>query len=202
LVEPLTLKFDRVWKKFDGWFDPSAAEPYRVAGREMLKKLMGRPGPLTKLAVKINMDLPYYWLSETDNIILCGKIDWIEYLKKSDSIHIIDFKTGKADEAANSLQLPIYYLLAGHTQNRPVAKVSYWYLNRDPQPVEQPLADPETAEAKILTIAKEIKLARQLNRFKCPTGGCRECQPYEKILTGGVKLTGRDELGRNVYILL
>ena len=200
-LEPLTLKFDRAWKKFDGWFDPKAAEVYRASGREMLKKLMDQPGPLIKLAVKINMDLPYYWLSETDNIILCGKIDWIEYLKKSDSIHIIDFKTGKSDEAADSLQLPIYYLLAGHTQNRPVAKVSYWYLNRDPQPVEQSLTNPEAAEAKILTIAKEIKLARQLNRFKCPTGGCRECQTYEKVLTGEAKLVGRDELGRNVYIL-
>lgn len=199
-LEPLTFKFDRAWKKFDGWFEPNATEPYRVAGREMLKKLMDQPGPLTKLAVKINMDLPYYWLSEADNLILCGKIDWIEYLKDSNSVHIIDFKTGKTDEAADSLQLPIYYLLASHTQNRPVAKVSYWYLNRDPQPVEQPLANPEDSETKILTIAKKIKLARQLNRFKCPTGGCRECQPYEKILTGEAKLVGRDELGRLVYV--
>ena len=57
------------------------------------------PGPLRNLAVKIKSDLPSYWLSEEDNIMLCGKIDWLEYLKEEDAIHIIDFKTGKKGKA-------------------------------------------------------------------------------------------------------
>lgn len=200
-LEPLTLKYDALWKKFAGWFDRETQQPYQEAGRKMLLNLMDRPGPLKNLAVKINMDLPYFWLSEADNIILCGKIDWLEYLKDQDSVHIIDFKTGRGDEAAGSLQLPIYYLLASQTQTRPVAKLSYWYLSRDPEPKEQKLSRPESARGKILKLAKEIKLARQLNRFVCPANGCRDCRPYEQILTGNARRVGRDELGREVYVL-
>lgn len=200
--EPLTLKYDGVWQKFSGWWEPAAAAPYKDRGRIMLKNLMDHPGPLTKLAVKINMELPYFWLSEADNLILCGKIDWMEYLKETDSVHIIDFKTGKNDEAANSLQLPIYYLLASNTQSRPVAKLSYWYLDRDKQPQEQTLTDPQKAKDKILTIAKAIKLARQLNRFKCPKNGCRSCRPYENILAGKGKPIDKDEYGRDVYTIV
>lgn len=200
--EPLTLKFDRVWPKVKRFFNDDEAPKYQARGREMLKNLMDHPGPLTNLAVKINAELPYFWLSETDNIILCGKIDWLEYLKDSNSVHIIDFKTGKADEASDSLQLPIYYLLASHTQARPVAKMSYWYLDRDSQPKTQPLPDPDQAQKKILNLAKEIKLARRLNRFKCPQNGCRECRPLEKILTGEAKPMGKDEYARDVYVLV
>lgn len=200
-LEPLTIKFDQSWQKFAGWFDAADEKPYRESGRSMLLKLMDRPGPLKNLAVKINQDLPYYWLSETNNIILCGKIDWMEYLKAEDSVHIIDFKTGKTAEAPESLQLPIYYLLATHTQNRPVKKLSYWYINRDTEPIEQKLTDPQIASDKIIKIAKEIKLARQLNRFKCPTNGCRECRPYESLIQGEGRLVGQDDLGRQVFVL-
>ena len=200
--EPLTLKFDRAWPKLARYFASIDTSQYQERGRTMLKNLMNHPGPLTNLAVKINLDLPYFWLSETDNIILCGKIDWMEYLKDKDSVHIIDFKTGKGDEAADSLQLPIYYLLASNTQSRPVAKMSYWYLDRESEPKEQLLSDPDKAKAKILKIAKEIKLARQLNRFKCPQSGCRTCRPYEKILAGEGQLVDKDQFGRDVYTLL
>src|SRR3989338_4517432 len=84
---------------------------YKKRGEEMLSYLGQNPGPLKNLAVKIKMDLPYYYLSEQDNIILCGKIDWLEYLPESDSVHIIDFKTGRGEEDKDSLQLPIYHLL-------------------------------------------------------------------------------------------
>src|SRR3990167_8283775 len=117
--EPLTLKFDRVWPKVARFFDENEAAKYKERGRQMLKNLMDHPGPLTNLAVKIKMDLPYFWLSETDEIILCGRIDWLEYLSKEDAVHIIDFKTGKNEESQDSLQLKIYYLLASHTQERP-----------------------------------------------------------------------------------
>jgi hypothetical protein len=197
--EPLTLKFDRAWPKVSKWFDQDEAVKYKERGRAMLKNLMDHPGPLTNLAVKIKMELPYFWLSEPDEIILCGRIDWLEYLPESDSVHIIDFKTGKNEESQDSLQLKIYYLLAGHTQERPVAKLSYWYLDRDSAPKSQALPDPKKAEAKILKIAKEIKLARKLERFKCPHGGCRHCQPYEDILSGKAEFIGVDSKGYDLY---
>ena len=161
---------------------------------------MDHPGPLKNLAVKIKMDLPYFWLSEPDEIILCGRIDWLEYLPDKDAVHVIDFKTGKNEESQDSLQLKIYYLLANHTQERPVAKLSYWYLDHDRTPKSQDLPDPKKAEAQLFKIAKEIKLARKLERFKCPHGGCRHCQPYEDILAGKAEFLGVDSKGYDVYV--
>ena len=198
--EPLTLKFDRVWPKVARFFDENEAQKYKERGRQMLKNLMDHPGPLKNLAVKIKMDLPYFWLSEPDEIILCGRIDWLEYLAKEDAVHIIDFKTGRQDENDGSLQLPIYYLLATQTQERPVKKMSYWYLDHDNAPKSQSLPDPKKAAAKILKIAKEIKLARKLERFKCPHAGCRHCQPYEDILAGKAEFLDVDPKGYDLYI--
>ena len=205
LAEPLLAKFNRTWEKVKGkkggFLTEEEEAKYKERGKEMLGRVERNPGPLKNLAVKIQMELPYYWLSEKDNIILCGKIDWLEYLKEEEAVHIIDFKTGKNEEKADSLQLPIYYLLVSHTQDRPVKKVSYWYIDRESKPVEQKLKDLESAEEKILKIAKEMKLARQLNRFKCPQGGCRNCLPMERILQGEGELVGIDGMDREVYIL-
>lgn len=193
----LLEQFNKIWHP---WFDPATELKYKERGREMLKKVEAHPGPLKNLAVKIKMDLPYYWLSESDNIILCGRIDWLEYLPKQNSVHIIDFKTGKGEESQDSLQLKIYYLLVGQTQERPVTKLSYWYLDRNDAPKSQSLPDPAAAGEQLLKIAKEIKLARKLERFKCPHGGCRYCQPYEDILAGKSKKVGTDSRGNDVYI--
>ncbi len=205
LEEPLLAKFNQAWEKVKGkqggFLSKEEEIRYKERGKEMLGRVERNPGPLKNLAVKIQMELPYYWLSEKDNIILCGKIDWLEYLKDEEAVHIIDFKTGKNEEKEDSLQLPIYYLLVSHTQDRPVNKVSYWYVDRDNQPVEQKLTDLDKAEEKILKIAKEMKLARQLKRFKCPHDGCRNCLPLERILQGEGELVGIDELGREIYIL-
>ena len=205
LAEPLLAKFNQAWEKVKGkkggFLSETEEAKYKERGKEMLLRVEKNPGPLKNLAVKIQMELPYYWLSEKDNIILCGKIDWLEYLKDEEAVHIIDFKTGKNEEKADSLQLPIYYLLVSHTQDRPVKKVSYWYIDRESKPVEQKLKDLESAEEKILKIAKEMKLARQLKRFKCPQGGCRNCLPMERILQGEGELVGTDEMDREVYIL-
>ncbi|MCX6816903.1 MAG: PD-(D/E)XK nuclease family protein [Candidatus Beckwithbacteria bacterium] len=203
--QSLLEKLEVVWKKISGkrggFLNEKIEGEYKQRGREMLKRVETNPGVLKNLAVKIKMELPYYWLSEKDNIILCGKIDWLEYLKETDSVHIIDFKTGKDNEKADSLQLPIYYLLATNTQKRPVTKMSYWYIDRENEPVERKLPDIDKAREKILKIAKEMKLARQLNRFKCPTNGCRECKPMEAIINGEGEFVGKDEIGRSVYIL-
>ena len=157
----------------------------------------------SSLAVKIKMDLPYFWLSKEDNIILCGKVDWLEYLPENKSVHIIDFKTGRRDEQTNSLQLPIYNLLVTSCQSYPVVKMSYWYLGRSDGLIEKDLLGFEESRQKILKVAKKIKLARQLGRFICPQGdsGCSACRPMEAILKGEGKLVGEDKFGQDVYIL-
>lgn len=205
-TDSLLPKFETAWKKVQGqkggFFDADQENVYRTRGENMIKKVMKHPGPLANLAIKINQELPHYWLSEDDNIILCGKIDWIEYLKDQDSVHIIDFKTGKGEEDPDSLQLPIYYLLASNCQKRSVAKMSYWYIEQKGSPTSADLPDPDKAYKNVLDIAKKISLARKLDRFPCSQDtGCKHCRPYEAVLAGRGTLVGTNDFGQDVFVV-
>ncbi|MBU1613166.1 PD-(D/E)XK nuclease family protein [Patescibacteria group bacterium] len=204
--ESLITKFDKAWEKVKGkkggFLDEDTEWKAKQRGQEMLRRVMNNQGPIAGLAVKIQTDLPQFWLSEEDNIILCGKVDWLEYLSETDSVHIIDFKTGKSEEDPNSLQLPIYHLLVHNCQKRKVSKASYWYLNSDNDLTEKKLPDLEEARAKILDIARQIKLARQIARFKCPKGdGCWACESMEKIFRREAEFVGEDQYRNDMYIL-
>lgn len=209
----LIERFHQAWKRVSGqkggFPDPETEERYKQKGESMLRRVMTHPGPLTEKAVKIKMDLPYYWLSEEDNLILCGKLDWLKFEPVDSNpdtdgyVHIIDFKTGNSEEKADSLQLPIYYLLAHNCQTRPVKQASYWYIARDNLLTPKKLPDLEKSRELILKVGKEIKLARQLERFKCSQGegGCKHCLPYEKILRGEAIFVGTGEYGADIYML-
>lgn len=201
----LVIRLHEIWDKISGkkggFVDSQKEAVYKTRAEQILLSIMKDPGPLTKKAVKIKMTLPYYCVSPRDNIILCGKIDWLEYVEANDTVHIIDFKTSKSDEKIDSFQLPIYYLLVRNCQRRSVSKVSYWYLERSDGFIEKDLPDPKKAEDTILEIAKKIKLARQLNRFKCPHHGCFACKPYEAIIQGNAEYVGIDERNNDMYIL-
>jgi len=205
--ESLIDRFERSWKKVSGiqggFISEAQEKQFKERGKEMLRRVVNNPGPLERLAVKIQQDLPSYWLSEEENIILCGKVDWLEYLPEIDSVNIIDFKTGKNKEDKESLQLPIYNLLVSNCQKRKVVKASYWYLETDNNPTEKVLPNLEESYEKVFTIAKQVKLARQIQRFKCPHGedGCFACKSMEKIVKGEGKLIGLDEYKADVYIL-
>ena len=203
---PLLEKFDTAWKKITGkrggFTSASVEQQYKQAGEDMLRRVMENPGPVSRLAVKIQTDLPQYWLSEEDEIILCGKIDWLEYLPESASVHIIDFKTSKSPERDDSLQLPIYLLLVHNTQQRTVAKASYWYLRLSDELEEKQLPDMKEAHEQILQVAKKIKTARKLERFKCPQGeqGCWACKDMELVVAGKAELVGVNDYKQDVYI--
>ncbi|MDP3918039.1 MAG: PD-(D/E)XK nuclease family protein, partial [Candidatus Woesebacteria bacterium] len=133
--------------------------------------------------------------------ILCGKIDWLEYLEKTDSVHIIDFKTGKNEEEKESLQLPIYLLLATTLQSRLVSKASYWYLSKGNDLIEKELPNLIDSKDKVLTVARRIKLARQLKHFICPTKGCMKCRPLERILKSEGEKVGVSDTRQDIYVL-
>ncbi len=204
---PLTEKFEKGWKKVTGkkggFFSQEQEDKYFQRGKVMLARATAHPGPLAEKAVKLNTNLPQFWLSEEDGIILCGKIDWIQYLEATDSVRIVDFKTSKVEENGDSLQLPIYHLLAHYCQKRPVVGMSYWYLELRDELVDKALPDLQTSQDHILKIAKHIKLARALERFICPGGeeGCRYCKPFEAILRGEAECVGTDAMKRDVYIM-
>jgi len=203
----LDQKFDESWTKVrgkkGGFGSKEQEDKYKERGLDMLKRIKQNPGPILNKAVKIKSDngLPYYWLSEDDNIILCGKIDWLEYLEDEDAVHIIDFKSGKNEEGDDSLQLPIYQLLAVNTQSRPVKKASYWYLGKDDEPREMKLPDIKESFERVFDVAKRIKLGRQINHLKCKTDGCIYCNPLERVLKGEGEKVAVSEYGQDIFIL-
>lgn len=204
----LVKKFETLWPKYSGkmggFTDHEQELSFKERGVQMLINVQEDPGPLVNKAVKIkssSINLPNYWLSSDENIILCGKIDWLEYIEKTDSVHIIDFKTGKNEEKEDSLQLPIYLLLVKNCQKRAVAKVSYWYLDQDSGIVQKKLPDEAESYERVYEVAKRIKLARQLNHFVCPHKGCRYCLPLEKVLKGEAEKVGVSDTRQDIYIL-
>ena len=204
MLNNLVPEFQKRWENVHGEKGGFTSEKqeieYKRRGEDMLRRVMNNPGPFKRKAVKIQKELLNYWLSEEEEIILCGKIDWMEYLEDEDAVHIIDFKTGQHKQEG-SLQLPIYYLLATNSQKRIVKKMSYWYIALDDELTSFELPDPTQAYNQVLEVARKIKLARQLQKFDCPKKGCRQCKPFERILKGEGKLIGEDNFRRDVYVL-
>ncbi|KKP60028.1 MAG: hypothetical protein UR52_C0001G0108 [Candidatus Gottesmanbacteria bacterium GW2011_GWA1_34_13] len=202
LIDRFNNEFAKFTGKRGGFSSEKEEKKYLDRGFTMMKRLNKNPGPIAKKIIKIRQELPNIWLDENENIILCGKIDWLEYFPESDSVGILDFKTGKSDEDPESLQLRIYHLLAKNIQKRNVTQASYWYLDRDDEPMKVKL--PELVEAKhdILEIAKKIELARKLEHFICKKkDGCFACLPYEDILLGKGEHVGTNEFGQDIYVI-
>lgn len=203
LIDKYNVTWESITGKLGGFKDKEEELEYKNRGAIMVNRVMFHPGPISQKAVKlVSPDSlpPRYFLSKEEDIILCGKIDWLEYIPADDSVKIIDFKTGVNEEKEDSLQLPIYMLLVKNCQNRKVSGISYWYLEKDNEPKEMPLPDLQKANDMVLTIALQIKEARQKKDFLCAKGGCFACKPLEKILTGEAQFVGTSDY-QDIYSL-
>lgn len=205
---PLIDRYNTFWEnvtgKKGGFKTEEEETKYKERGAVMIKRVSTHPGPIAQKTIKIKQELPHYWLSEEDNIILCGRIDWLIYDEKHDTVQILDFKTGKSQEDKESLQLPIYYLLAKNCQSKEVSSASYWYLDRDDDLTEKPLPVYAQAQKDVLDAGLRIKLARQMEHYKCPSGlpgGCIHCAPLEVIVNGYAEFIGINDFNQEVYIL-
>lgn len=207
MKQPLLEHLDKAWAKVSGkrggFRSSDEEEQVKERAKSMIERVIKNPGPLERKAIKISQELPNYYISEADNIILCGKVDWLEYLPETDSVHILDFKTGKNEESADSLQLPMYHLLVKNCQKRSVGKASYWYVDRDDAPIEKPLPNLEEAHARVLEAGKKVKAARMAKAYDCPRGasGCFGCKPFEAILKGEAEFVCVGEYNQDLYIL-
>ncbi|MEZ0209090.1 MAG: RecB family exonuclease [Candidatus Paceibacterota bacterium] len=185
----LRARFEEEWEKVSGlkggFLTPQLEEEFKMRGKDMINNVIKDPKFLVNQRVKLPKEKmnPNYFLSEENNIILNGQVDWIEFLP-DETLHIVDFKTGKHEEKDGSLQLPIYLLLCNKLRPQwKVSKASYWYLESD-KIVEKELPDAETAYRNVIDVALRVKQAREAGVFECPKGaeGCMNCRPYEKIL--------------------
>jgi len=211
LSRDLLSDFEREWVKVagkkGGFKDETEEGVAKERGETMIKRVIADPGPIGRKTVRLkegqNGMPPNFYLSEEDNIILCGLIDWLEYIPEDDSVRVIDFKTGKHDENEDSLQLPIYLLLLNELQKRKTSGAAYWYLDREDGYVEKKLPLVEDARNKVLEVAKRVKEAREKKLYTCPFGeeGCFNCRPYEAILNGEAESLGVGGFGQDIYFL-
>ena len=211
LPHNLLLDFEENWKKVSGklggFKNNEEEHEVKQRGYSMIERVIKNPGPISRKTVLIKLGhngMPSnFYLSEEENIILCGLIDWLEYIEYDDSIVVLDFKTGKNDEKEDSLQLPIYLLLLNTLQKRKVSGARYWYIDRDANPVDMPLPNVEESRERVLKIALEIKTARQEKSFRCPrgVGGCFACKPYEMIINGKAEYAGVGDQAKDIYVL-
>lgn len=207
LFDDLEKAWSKVSGKRGGFKSLAEENEIKERAKAMIKRALSNPEPLQKKIIKIkegeNGLPPNFYLSEQDNIILCGKIDWLIWKPEDDSLHILDFKTGKNEENEESLQLPIYQLLLKNLQKRKVTSASYWYLDKDDKPIDVDLPDVDESFERVYSIASKIKNAREMGEFKCPRGegGCFACRPFEKILKGEAEYIGIGEMKQDLYMV-
>lgn len=207
-IEPLEVRFEKMWEKvagkLGGFLSDEEEELYKTRGLGMIGRVSKKPGPLLQKALKLhtseNSFVPHFLLSKEENVILCGKIDWMEYLPENNSVHIIDFKTGKHEEKAHSLQLPIYCLLVKNLQGRNIHKVSYWYLDKDDDPTEIPMRDIAEEKETILDVARRMRMVRDSGKFKCTKGECFACIPFEAIIRGNATFVKKSDY-QDIYFV-
>lgn len=205
----LLATYEEAWSKVTGkkggFVSDEEEQEFKARGVAMLENVKQDPKFLVNKRIKLPRQEmnPNFYLSEEHNIILNGLIDWIEYLP-DDTLHIVDFKTGKKEESESSLQLPIYLLLCNALQKRTVSKASYWYLESD-KIVEKELPDADTAYMDVMKVALQVKEARAKGEFACPKGegGCIHCRPYEAILAKdeSVEFVGKGAFKQDLYMV-
>lgn len=136
----LMYEYKRGWSlkpgRIGGFKDDSSEKEFKERGEAMLERFLKNEHYSKGKPIQVNF--PKLALIGQDDAVLVGNFDWLE--ETEDGLHILDFKTGK-EESENSLQLPIYALLAEYNLKKPVKKVSYWYLDRDAEPIEKNLPD-------------------------------------------------------------
>lgn len=204
MSQPLLDIYEKEWKKVTGkrggFLTQEEEDEAKERGKKMIERILAHPEPLVKKALRMKEELPWYYLSEKDDLILCGKVDWMQYVPEDDSVHILDFKTGKHDEKGESLQLPIYHLLVHNCQKRKVSGASYWYIDRDNAPKTVELPDLDEAYKRVYEVALQVKKARESKVFECPKGGCMQCAPFEAILNGEAEYVGVGEYNQDLYL--
>lgn len=204
----LLADYEKAWSKvtgrIGGFKTPEEEAEFKARGKRMIENVIKDPRMLPNKIVKLPKEKmnPNFYIDIENNIILNGLVDWIEYLPETDSIHIVDFKTGKHEEQEASLQLPIYLLLCNALQKRKVSKATYWYLESD-KLVEKELPDAEQAKVDVLEVARKVKAFRTGGDFTCANGpaGCFHCEQYEKILRGEAEFVGVGNFGQELYLL-
>ncbi|MBU4016440.1 PD-(D/E)XK nuclease family protein, partial [Patescibacteria group bacterium] len=77
LLDKYNTAWEKVTGKLGGFRDAHEEQTVKERGEKMLRRVIDNPAPLLNKAIKIKQELPNYYLSTDENIILCGRIDWL-----------------------------------------------------------------------------------------------------------------------------
>lgn len=183
----LNDQFRNFWWKYHGkrggFISSEDEKTFGQRGLKMLENFSQNYSKLEKMVKSAKF--PKYLL--IDNVILTGNLDYVGELPDG-SLHVIDFKTG-AKDVDSPLQLYIYAILAENYYEKPVSKMSFWYLDRDSEPKEAVLEPLEKTLDWLKEKAKEVKKALEEGKWVCKNSpelaeGCRDCRDYQAILDG------------------
>ncbi|RJR31616.1 PD-(D/E)XK nuclease family protein [Candidatus Parcubacteria bacterium] len=145
----------------DDWYaSREDKEKYRTKGEKILKEFYKSLNG--NIPLPLYLELPFNLKIETggDIITLKGVIDRVDEIK--DGFEIIDYKTGEARgdrlSANDKEQLLIYQMAAARLFDKPVAKLSYYYVDSNKKVsflgTEKEL---EKLQKKIVFVVNEIK---------------------------------------------
>lgn len=198
-------KFRNHWLKYRGKKGGfSSNEEEADFGKKGLKML---DNFFVNLAV-LEKNLPAYGFFKfriEEDIILNGRLDFLGVLP-NEALHVLDFKTGSKDEE-DSIQLHTYAIMAESHFQRPVEKISYWYLERDSNPKEAVLDPLEGKLDWLRQKCRQVKAAVDEASWVCIKNDtedvlCRDCKAYQAIIDGKGEFQFSDnDFKKDVYYL-
>ena len=200
--DQLLAKYRNLWLKYrgkrGGFSDNSQEAEFGKRGLAMLGNFIDHAKVLEP-NLEVDNFLKYRL---AEKIFLNGKLDFLGELPDK-SLHILDFKTGSKDEE-DPLQLYIYAILAESNYQKPVTRISYWYIDRDAAPKEAVLDPLDERLDWITKKSKEIEEMVEEGNWVCIKDPelCRDCQQYQDIIAGkGEFLFSDDSFKKQVYYL-
>lgn len=171
-------------------------------GLQMLDNFFKNKGVLEKNLPAYN----FFKFRLDEKIVLNGKLDFLGELPDG-SLHVLDFKTG-AKEEEDSMQLHTYAILAESNFQKPVSKISYWYIDHETTPKEAVLDPLEEKLSWLKGKASEVQKAIADNNWVCKVGPCEagglchDCRNYQAIIDGKGEFQFSDtDFKKDIYYL-
>ncbi|MEX0616304.1 MAG: PD-(D/E)XK nuclease family protein [Candidatus Woykebacteria bacterium] len=191
--DKIMYELSRGWQlkpgKIGGFKTPSQEKEFKDRAVVMLERFFANKDSVLSEPMR-SVQFPKKKLFPGKDIVLVGNFDWLEDYK--DGLHILDFKTGQHEEAEDSLQLPIYSILAKETFGKEALKTSYWYLDKEDAPKEVSSKDLDKSLSKVEEKALAVENAIVKDSFPHSRENCLFCREYEQVLEGKAEKVATD----------